>query len=415
MFLHKVEAQEYKGFKSIYIEFEKKFTIICGPNGVGKSTILFAVASALTLNNESIALNENSQCRIQFTTRDSDEEECGFGKGSYRMASLRKSIFNGGPRDYQYKDGATKRIYSHEKAESFSPLFIGPNRNIIYKQLQGMKLEKTYDENRKDYIRNAMSSLGSGYTPDIKQWMINRYFIIEKDWAKEERYNWDLIISNLDYIFGGDKRFSFEKIERELEPSFIVDNTVVYLEDLSSGFKSILSIVLSIVEWIEKTNDRDNMSIDKAKGIVLIDELDAHLHPSWQTSIRSVLRKVFPELQFIVTTHSPHIISSAEENEVLVLKKDDDGISFKKVEHSLAAWKTDDIYSLIMGVDTVHQQTLKSVVFKIEEFIGLGLYEEALKVIDNYAKTIPEYDPTALSLRARVNALIKNMEREKND
>lgn len=130
---------------------------------------------------------------------------------------------------------------------------------------------------------------------------------------------------------------------------------------------------------------------------------------------KGVLIKIFPRLQFIVTTHSPHIISSSEVNEVIVLRRDGDDIIPVKIEKSLSAWKTDDIYSLIMGVNTVHQLTLKYVISEIEDLIENELYEHALMVIEDYAKQTPESDPTALTLRARVNDLILKNERDSND
>ncbi|CRX47366.1 TPA: AAA family ATPase [Yersinia enterocolitica] len=412
MFLHEVEAEEYKGFSSIKISFDANFTILCGPNGVGKSTVLFAIASALVTHNKNIYLNENSQVRILFTGRDGVKSECGFGRGSYMMESSRQTTFKGGPSPYQYSDGRSNRIYLNDVGERFSPLFIGPNRNIFYKKISGMTSETSAVEYRKKYLREALDYLASSYSPEIKQWMINRYFIIDKDWAEIEKRNWNFIISNLDYIFGEGGRFSFYKIDRELEPSFKLDGNVVYLEDLSSGFKSILSIVFSIVEWIEKTNDGDYMLIDKATGVVLIDELDAHLHPSWQTKIKSILQTIFPKLQFIITTHSPHIISSAEANEVIILKRHDGKIVPFVVTKSLAAWKTDDIYSSIMGVDTVHQKTLNKVVSEIEELIDENKLDDAVVLIEEYSKKIPDSDPTALTLRKRINSLILSKEKE---
>jgi len=351
-------------------------------------------------------LNERSQARISFTGRSGEILENGFGRGSYKMESLRQTRFLGGPRPYVYADEKTKSIYSNDVGEEFSPLFIGPNRNISYKKILGMTSEVSSSEYRKKYITESYSNLGAGYSPDVKQWMVNRYFIIEKDWARIEKNNWDVIMSNLDYIFSGEGSFSFDKIERELEPSFILNGEVTYLEDLSSGFKSILSIVFSIVEWIEKTNDGTYMLIQEATGLVLIDELDAHLHPSWQTKIKPILQKIFPKLQFIITTHSPHIISSAEANEVIVLKKESRSIVPFIVNKSLAAWKTDDIYSLIMGVDTVHQMTLNKVVSEVELLIERECFDEAKYLIDEYSTKIPDSDPTALTLRKRINSLL---------
>ncbi|CVA87558.1 MULTISPECIES: AAA family ATPase [Serratia] len=411
MYLHEVDADFFKGFDRIKIPFNTRFTVLSGPNGVGKSSVLFAIASAITISYGPLPLNEQTQCKIEFTDRNNNRDCCGFGPNSYKMISRRVSQFIGGPRDYLFGDGNAKYIFKNDIAEYFSPLFIGPNRNIFYQKIEGMKSESTPHEYRKEYLNNAIKNLANGYTPEIKQWMINRYFIIEKDWAVEEKKNWDYIISHLDFIFGGDGRFSFGNIERDLEPNFTLDGALVYLEDLSSGFKSILSIVLSIVEWIEKTNDRSNMDIETATGVVLIDELDAHLHPSWQTKIREILQTLFPCIQFIVTSHSPHIISSAEAGEVIVLKREGKEMGYDVIDKPLDAWKTDDIYSLIMGVSTVHQQTLSDVVNKIEDLISGKFFEEALSLIDEYSKKIPDSDPTAMILKKQIDFVQLKIER----
>ncbi|MED9688699.1 AAA family ATPase [Escherichia marmotae] len=411
MYLHEVDADCFKGFDRIKIPFNTNFTILSGPNGVGKSSVLFAIASAITISYGPLPLSENTQCKIDFTNRNNERDICGFGRNSYSMISRRVSQFMGGPGSYVHRDGRSEYIYKNDISEYFSPLFIGPNRNIFYQKIEGMKSERTPKEYRVEYLNNAFMHLANGYTPEIKQWMINRYFIIEKDWAIEEKKNWDYIISNLDFIFGSDGRFSFGNIERDLEPSFNLDGSLVYLEDLSSGFKSILSIVLSIVEWIEKTNDRSNMDIKTATGVVLIDELDAHLHPSWQTKIREILKTLFPCIQFIVTSHSPHIISSAEGGEVIVLKRVGKEMGYDVIDKPLDAWKTDDIYSLIMGVSTVHQQTLSDVVNKVEDLISGEFFDEALSLIDEYSKKIPESDPTAMILKKQIDVVQLKIER----
>jgi ABC-type cobalamin/Fe3+-siderophores transport system ATPase subunit len=415
MFLHEVTAEEFKGFNRIEIRFDKHFTILSGPNGVGKSTVLFAIASAITISSGQIPLNENSQCKIRFTDRNSADKLSGFGKKSYKMSSLRHSNFQGGPRPYIFEDGRSEYLYDNDIAQLFSPLFIGPNRNIFYQQISGMTAERSCVEYRSEYLNKSFTSLANGYTPEIKQWMINRYFITDKDWAGNEKKNWEFIISNLDFIFGSDGRFFFDKIGRDLEPLFLLDDSPVYLEDLSSGFKSVLSIVLSIVEWIEKTNENENMLIENARGVVLIDELDAHLHPAWQTKIKNILIKLFPKLQFIVTSHSPHVISSADAEEVIVLRREHGEMKYTTIDKSLAAWKTDDIYSLIMGVDTVHQITLKDVVNKVDGLVENGRFDEALSLIDEYSEKTPSTDPTAMVLKHRINSLMVAREKKDND
>ena len=61
-------------------------------------------------------------------------------------------------------------------------------------------------------------------------------------------------------------------------------------------------------------------ALDQTEGIVLIDELDLHLHPSWQKSVIKSLMQTFPKLQFVVTTHSPFLIQETETNQLIVLE-----------------------------------------------------------------------------------------------
>lgn len=134
-------------------------------------------------------------------------------------------------------------------------------------------------ESRKEYINNASVRLSGGVLPNIKQWMINRYFQIDKEWAARERENWQWVILNLSKLSPSNVEFQFESIERDLEPKFKVNDKICFLEELSSGFQSILSIVLGIFEWVEKINDGKDVLVKNARGTVIIDELDVHLHP----------------------------------------------------------------------------------------------------------------------------------------
>jgi predicted ATP-binding protein involved in virulence len=83
----------------------------------------------------------------------------------------------------------------------------------------------------------------------------------------------------------------------------------------------------------------------KTPGIVLIDEVDLHLHPRWQHRVLRDLRTTFPEMQFIVTTHSPQIISTAEAGWLRIL---DGGEEPRLVEH-VQGWDSNAVLEQIMG------------------------------------------------------------------
>lgn len=94
----------------------------------------------------------------------------------------------------------------------------------------------------------------------------------------------------------------------------------VRLEDLSDGFRSILSLSLELVRQLVAHYGRDRLfdpdsGVVVEPGIVLIDEVDAHLHPTWQREIGVRLRKLFPQVQFIVTTHSALVCQGAADGQ----------------------------------------------------------------------------------------------------
>jgi uncharacterized protein (TIGR02646 family) len=91
------------------------------------------------------------------------------------------------------------------------------------------------------------------------------------------------------------------------------------LEQLSHGYKCVLALVCDVMATLFTRWQ----SIDAAQGIVLIDELESHLHPSWKLRIVSALRTAFPRVQFIVTTHDPLCLRGFDAGEVALLRRVD--------------------------------------------------------------------------------------------
>jgi len=103
---------------------------------------------------------------------------------------------------------------------------------------------------------------------------------------------------------------------------FEYERSSISFANLSDGFRCVVSMVADMARRISVLNpDLGLEALEKTPGVVLIDELDLYLHPEWQRRIVGDLKKVFPALQFIVTTHSPFIIQSAEPGEALDLER----------------------------------------------------------------------------------------------
>jgi len=91
---------------------------------------------------------------------------------------------------------------------------------------------------------------------------------------------------------------------------------------LSQGYQAVIALVADIIGnvWLEAGAE---VLLDDMEGIVLVDELDLHLHPTWQTTIVAGLRATFPRMQFIVTTHSPLVLAGCRTDEVWMLQQDE--------------------------------------------------------------------------------------------
>lgn len=94
---------------------------------------------------------------------------------------------------------------------------------------------------------------------------------------------------------------------------------IVTLEQLSDGYRNLLALVLDFARRLALANPYWENPLT-APGILLIDEMDLHLHPKWQQRVIPDLRKVFPNTQLIVTTHSPQILTTVRPENILVLK-----------------------------------------------------------------------------------------------
>jgi hypothetical protein len=90
--------------------------------------------------------------------------------------------------------------------------------------------------------------------------------------------------------------------------------------EMSDGYRSMLALMFDMLRWMVEICGADDVfaavrtgnNFIPVEGVILIDEIDAHLHPTWQTRIGSWFRKYFPNIQFIVTTHSPLICRGCE-------------------------------------------------------------------------------------------------------
>lgn len=412
-YIEKLHLRNFRQFKQLDVEFNKRFNFIAGPNGCGKTSILAGISHSL--NHDSLQfsrLNEDSEFWTDVIVS-GEKKRTGLGKGSLAGASYRANSIKQWNRPPSEEGRESVILHSTKTSlNGFCPLFIGAERSIKYKQIQGMTREPTRDEQISAYTsmgtRSLYSETSHHQQRDIKQWLVNRYFMIDKEWAEEERENWNHMIQHLPTLAPFDSDFSYVRTGKELEPVFSLYGQECFLEELSAGFQAILFIIANIFEWVEGTRPEGERLVSKASGTVLIDELDIHLHPEWQFTLRDGLENIFPELQFIVTTHSPHLLSSAKVNEIIVMERshDQNEYDLRPSDKRFSGWSTDQILSEVMGVVSLENKDYEKLISSAFDKMEEGNIQELRVAIDNLAEIAHPNDSILTVLNAKYAAMV---------
>lgn len=312
-----VSAKNLWLFKSLEADFRPGINVIIGANASGKTSLLRVITLCFNIQALSKSIySTNTSFHITI-------QEPGGGHFSAGVTSIQKdnNIYQGNNIVFGRDNIGDKSFSPFPGVVPYNLLAIGANRHLEYENIVGFKKEPVREESKNEYDSKNTEYLDKTNLPSIKQWMINRYFMIDKEWADIESKNWQIIQSNLSLLAPDNQKIELVEIGRDLEPKFKVNDNICHLEELSSGFKSMISIIFSITKWIEEVNEGSERLIQNATGTVLIDEIDLHLHPSWQLTALDSLKKSFPNLQFIVTTHSPLIISSLNNQEFNLIQE----------------------------------------------------------------------------------------------
>ncbi|MGE3261385.1 MAG: AAA family ATPase [Bacteriovoracia bacterium] len=160
---------------------------------------------------------------------------------------------------------------------------------------------------------------------------------------------------------------------------------VLPMSSLSDGVRTMLALVVDVARRCATLNPQlGEDAAQRTPGVLLIDEVDMHLHPRWQQRVTDLLRRAFPSLQIILSTHSPHVLSTVDKSSIRVIRLEDGIAHVETPEFQTRGVESADVLSTIMGVDPIP---------KVEEASWLreyrGLIEDSLATSER-----------ALSLRA---------------
>ena len=176
----------------------------------------------------------------------------------------------------------------------------------------------------------------------------------------------------------------------------------VAVHQMSDGERGTLALVLDLTRRLFQANPGMHNPIEEAEAVVLIDEIELHLHPSWQRQIVRKLTTTFPRCQFIATTHSPQVIGEVQHDRIQII---DNGDVYSPT-HSYGA----DSSRVLEEVMDAHPRTIEvqELLTKVSQEVGKQQYKKARDLLAQLVECLGENDPET----TRVKTLLDFMEGE---
>lgn len=342
MKLERLSLANCGGFEQIDIDFEADVTLIAGINGVGKSTLLRALAVVL-----SRAMPEFTPSRspaIYFTDDDIHGDKNALeasvrlqidgqiiNAGVQRLRSsedqgdlfilLRQDKANGGSNDFATSlhvrtltgdlEAGMKETHAalaKLKTKTNPPLavYFTPKRQLPGQPRtlpEGKPFEPSIAYNRALHDRDV----------ELREFM--HWFRTQlKIGSANEPRRLKVIDALRTVVSGLLPGFSNLRIQESPRLGFVVDKQKqpFYLHQLSDGERGLLALVFDLTRRLAIANPESDNPIAEGIALVMIDELELHLHPKWQRDVLGRLKQVFQNCQFVITTHSPMVIGEVE-------------------------------------------------------------------------------------------------------
>ena len=194
--------------------------------------------------------------------------------------------------------------------------------------------------------------------------------------------------------------------DSEIYVLFKTDYGWVRFKDLGYGYQASMAWLFDFMKkMFDKYPDSENPL--KEAAVVLIDELDLHLHPEWQRKIIGFLSKLFPKVQFIVTAHSPLILQSADEINLVMLKKQGDGVVIEQPKiPTFKGWTVEEILSELMELgEKTHSDDYLRLMANFDEALDEENYEQAQKAFEELKKILHENSEERTLLKVQMRML----------
>jgi len=380
MKISNLKLKDYKGIQELDINFpDQSLLVIIGENGAGKSTILDALNKLLSELDYDLNGNKRQHFSIDDINLKSNSTECEISIEVLHKAELRWSF-------HRSNEINTKPIvrYYPSKYSVVAPLAKDQFVDLLrsgFGQINSSDKKPTYLYFNSEYSPNA-----DDFIDWYKELVLFESYL--KSSSKPFEYSLkEAIESAIEKFTGITITATIADNFKTIRPVFRKQGIDLDFYHLSDGEKRVIGIVGKIVSYFVTSFKSSRKKLLEFTGIILIDEIEQHLHPQWQSIIIPNLTKTFPKVQFIITTHSPQVINNVPNESVLVMEN----FAFKKeVPHTLGRDVNSVLYDLFNL--TKRPELYQSKINHIYELLDKENIDMAKKELDLLTKDLGEND-----------------------
>lgn len=408
----------FRGIQALSVNFTQRTTAFVGANGVGKSTVLDALAIALSQLTWRI---NGNHLKARTISPDDIHIDAEFARIEVTVELRGKDVWWGlakNRKDGKYSDpsrssdlealnAAVRQLdaeWEHvesERQDSYRlPLSVlyDVHRAVRNEDDVPLRVRERLLHNPNEAYQDALDRGGA----DFKRFFVwfRNFEDVENERRTETasyRYPGLDAARNAIMTFTG---FSGVKVRRKPKMRMVViksDKEFNVLQ-LSDGERTMLALLGDLSRRLSLLNpgiDNPNEGV----GVVLIDEIDLHLHPRWQREVMGKLEATFPNCQFIVTTHSPQVLGELKPDSVVLLR---DGKLLGHAERALGLSSGEVLEELMEG--TARNAAVESELNAIRNLIDNDDISRARDLLDALRRTVGDI-PDVLELSAAIESL----------
>jgi len=426
MKLNTLTLKNFRRFKNLEVTFHPELTVLAARNGQGKTSVLDAATVALGTFVGAFDLGKSKSieyrdARYQRLPGQSDNEQV----YPVRIEATLDDLSGPVSRELNSAKGRTTAKHAAELANIGKALMAGvrelePVDLPLLAYYGSGRLWNAHKNMGRKAVLSASRTMGyedcfssaSSFT-QVQQWMTKATLAVlqQKNMDAYEGYTLadqiEGIQNTVDKVLQNEGWSGFHySVQHEELAMNHSDMGVLPVSQLSDGVRAMVSLVADMAWRCAKLNPQLGAHAQqKTQGIVFIDEVDMHLHPEWQQTVIQTLREAFPRIQFVVTTHSPQVLSTIRRDNIRVIQSYTSGDATAEIP--LARTYGEPSNTVLQGVMFVDPQppvAEKKELQRLTELVDQGLYEssEATDLMARLVKTLGKEHPQLTRLQRSI-------------